>query len=473
MTSKTHIQAISLVLILLALSSPAAAGQKSEKVDAIFAPWNKPDSPGCALAVIHNGRTIYEKGYGQANLEHNIPITPHSVFYIGSVSKQFTAMCIALLIDQGKLSLEDDIHQYIPELQDFSQPVKIRHLIFHTSGLRDYLTLLGLAGIPFGSYHEKEVLGLLSRQKELNFTPGTEYLYSNSGYFLLSVIVKRVSGQSLGDFAQENIFKPLGMTHSLFLEDYSRIIPQRAAGYFPEGKEQFKNYISTYDCVGAGGLYTSTQDLALWMDNFSHGKVGGKELLEWLQTPGKLDSGKELPYGFALSLSTYKGLKTVGHGGALGGYRAAVLRFPAQNFSVICLANLSTINSMRLAQQVADIYLAGQFQEEKEKPISKSRKKTKTEKSQELMKLTTSQLQEYAGAYYSEELQRTFQIGHKKDKLVFTHQNAPDLLFIYRDQDQFSAGNLKLHFLRDQSQKISGFTLDAGRVRNLRFIRRD
>ena len=234
----------------------------------------------------------------------------------------------------------------------------------------------------------------------------------------------------------------------------------------------YKNYISTYDCVGAGGLYTSTQDLALWMNNFSHGNVGGKELLEWLQTPGKLDSGKELPYGFALSLSTYKGLKTVGHGGALGGYRAAVLRFPAQNFSVICLANLSSINPTRQAQQVADIYLADQMDEKKAKQKYEPEKKSIPSDPAERIKPTTAQLQEFTGAYYSEELQRTFKIALRKDKLFFIHNHAPDQPFVYRDHDKFSIDGLTLQFLRDQSQRISGFTLDAGRVRNLRFMKK-
>ncbi len=238
------------------------------RVDKLFAQWDKPGSPGCALAVIENGKTIYERGYGSANLECNIPITPESVFYVGSCSKQFTAMSIALLAHQGKLSLDDDIRKYVPEMPDYGSPITVRQLIHHTSGLRDYLSLLGIAGLDFGSYHKPDVLELIARQKELNFKPGDQYLYSNSGYFLLAVIVERVSGKSFREFTQENIFKPLGMTHTHFHDDYTMLIKNRASGYFPADQGAFRNFISTFDCVGSGGLFTSVEDLYFWDQNF-------------------------------------------------------------------------------------------------------------------------------------------------------------------------------------------------------------
>lgn len=458
-----RLKAIFAAILLLIFFSLAIADIKTDEVDKLFSQWDKKDTPGCALAIIKDGKIIYKRGYGMANLEHNIPITPQSVFYIGSVSKQFVAMSIAMLAKEGKLSLDDDIHKYFPELPDYGHPITVRHLIHHTSGLRDYLTLLSIIGVDFGAYHEDDVVELVARQKELNFKPGEEYLYSNSGYLLLAVIVERASGKSLREFAEKNIFKPLGMKNSHFHDDYRMLIKNRASGYFPAVNGKYKNFISTFDCVGSGGLFTSVEDLFLWDQNFYHHKVGGRDLIDLMHTKGKLKGGKELNYAFALSISTYKGLKTVGHGGALGGYKSALIRFPEHNFSVICLSNLSSFNPTKLAWQVADIYLAGQFKEEKAKPEVQPAEKVK------FIKLPTKKLKEYTGDYYSEELQVTFKLAFKEGKLYFVHKNAPKGPLQPTLQDKFIERELRINFIRDEEKKISGFTLDAGRVRNFRF----
>ncbi len=355
-----------IVFVLILVSSLAFSypDERTDKVDKLFAAWDKPDSPGCSLAVVRDGKIIYKRGYGMANLEFSIPITPQSVFYIGSVSKQFTAFCIAVLAKERKLSLDDDIRKHIPEMPDYGNPITIRHLIHHTSGIRDYLELEDIAGIDPGSYHEQDVLELLCRQKKLNFAPGEEYLYSNGGYFLLGIIVKRASGRSLREFAEERIFRPLRMKSSQFHDDYRRLIKNRASGYFPAGKDAFQNFLTTFDCIGSGGLFSSVEDLFLWDQNFYDGRVGGKNVIDLMHTQGRLNNGRELNYAFALTIGTYKGLKTVSHGGALGGYRSMLLRFPEQKFSVIILSNLSSFNTTRLAEQVAAIYLA-EFAKEK------------------------------------------------------------------------------------------------------------
>jgi len=352
------------IFILAICISLAFSDEKTDKVDALFAQWDKLDSPGCALAIIQNGRIIYTRGYGMANLELDVPISPQSIFYIGSVSKQFVSACIGLLAIQGKLSLDDDIRKFVPEIPEYETPITVRHLIHHTSGMRDYLTLLGIAGIDFGTYHEQDVLNLLARQKELNFNPGEEHLYSNSGYFMLSVIVERASGKTLREYADEFIFKPLGMNNSHFHDDYMQLIKNRATGYFSAGKGQFRNFISTFDNVGSGGLFTSIEDLFLWDQNFYSHKIGGKELYDLMHTKGQLNDGTELDYAFAIDIGTYKGLKTEEHGGALGGYRSALTRFPDQNFSVIILSNLSSVNPSNLAYNIADIYLSDYYQAE-------------------------------------------------------------------------------------------------------------
>ncbi|GEM_PF-142142 len=350
------------------LARVLGSGQESREsqVDRLFAAWDRPDSPGCAVGIIQNGRLIYQRGYGMANLEHDAPISSRTAFRIASTSKQFTALCVALLAEQGRLSLDDDVRRYAPELPVYEAPITIRHLMHHTSGLRDYLTLMELASARDEDFYTAdEALDLLVRQSGLNFVPGSEYLYSNSGYYLLGLIVQRVSGQSLREFAQTHIFEPLGMTSTHFHDDHTQIVRQRATGYSTQEGGGWRIDETTLDLVGDGGLFTTVEDLFRWDQNWYHNRLGrgGDELICQAQTPGQLNGGEMLEYGFGLRVSEYRGLRTVSHGGAFVGFRAELLRFPEQRFSVICLANLSAVNPERLARQVADIYLANQFEE--------------------------------------------------------------------------------------------------------------
>ena len=340
--------------------------QITERVDQIFADWDKPDSPGCALAVIKDGCIMYSRGYGMANLELNVPINPQSIFDIGSTSKQFTALCTLLLSRKGKLSLDDPIQKYLPEIPEYEQPITIRHLIHHTSGIRDYLTLMALANMPFeNDYQEPEVVALIARQKALNFLPGEEHLYCNSGYFLLSEIVWRVSGKNLRDFAEENVFGPLGMKHTHYHNNFKEIVPNRASAYGPREGGGFEIDMGIFDVLGDGAVYTSVEDLFLWDCNYYDNKLdgGGQELIRQMEQPGVLNNGEKLEYAFGLMLSPYRGLHTVSHGGSWYGYRAQMLRFPDQHFSVICLSNLASFNPDFVCKKVADIYLENVFPE--------------------------------------------------------------------------------------------------------------
>jgi len=301
-------------LFIVFLVSLVSADEKTDKVDKLFSKWDSTISPGAALAIIKDGKIIYKRGYGMANLEHNIPLTSTSVFRIGSTSKQFTASCIAILALQGKISLDDDIRKYIPEQPKHEKPITIRHLLHHTSGIRDYLTLSSIAALPDDHFYTPgDSLELLSRQKGLNFLPGEEHLYSNSGYFLLGVIVKRASGKSLNDFAQTHIFKPLGMKNTHFHDDHTMVVKNRADGYSPL-KKGFQIDMTTLDHVGDGGVFTTVEDLFLWDQAFYSYKLG-KELMELIQTSGKLNNGEKLDYAFGLDINEYKGLKRVSHGG--------------------------------------------------------------------------------------------------------------------------------------------------------------
>jgi CubicO group peptidase (beta-lactamase class C family) len=352
--------------LLLAASAVVNAQEKFAKAaDEVFADLTKSGSPGCALAVARGGKIIYEKGYGRANIEGDVEITARTVFDIGSTSKQFTAASILLLEKRGKLSVQDDVRKYLPEIPDYGHKITILHLLNHTSGLRDYLALFELAGMNIDSVTtEQDALAILARQKGLNFEPGSDWLYSNSGFFLLSVIVKRASGKTLREFAAENIFEPLQMKQTIFRDEHTLLVPNRALAYDP--KDAGAGYaldVSYFEQTGDGAVHTSVEDLLKWDENFYSGKVGGKDFLDEIQEPGKLNNGKTLDYAKGLFVGKYRGLRFVDHGGSWGGYRAQLLRFPEQHFSVACLCNLANANPEKRAHEVADIFLAEEMKE--------------------------------------------------------------------------------------------------------------
>jgi CubicO group peptidase (beta-lactamase class C family) len=349
-----------MLAVVCVVKAPARAGETDqERVDRIFAAYDKPGSPGCALGVIRDGSFIYRKGYGEASLELGVPLSAESVFYMGSVSKQFTAASVVLAAEQGFLSLDDDVRKYIPELPDYGHAITLRQMLHHTSGLRDFLTLLPLSGRHDEDLHSKnELIALIARQKGLNNDPGAEFIYSNTNYFLLGEVVQRATRKSLAEFAAENIFKPLGMRHTRFYDDHTVVVPGRVSGYDPGSNDTFlADWSTNYDAVGAGGLMSSVDDLLLWDRNFYDNKLGKGTLLRDLQTRGVLNDGKQISYALGLEISTYRGLPIVEHNGALFGYRTVILRFPEQRFTVLCLCNVSTASTSSVSRKVADVYL--------------------------------------------------------------------------------------------------------------------
>lgn len=330
-------------------------------VDQVFAAYDRPDTPGCALGVVKDGAFIYRRAYGQGSLELGVPLTTQSTFYLASVSKQFTAASVVLAAEQGYLSLDDDVRKYVPELPSYGHPVSLRQMLHHTSGYRDVLTLLELSGRNLEDVHSTvEMLDLVGRQKALNFVPGKQYEYSNTNYWLMSVVIPRATGKSLAEFAEESIFKPLGMVHTRFHDDRKIVVPGRipAYGVSPAGGYQL-NWSTNFDAIGDGGLLSSVDDLLLWDRNFHEDKLGKGSLLRELQARGALDNGKTIEYGLGLGISEHRGLNMVQHGGAMFGYRTAIVRFPDQRLSVITLCNVSAVRARDLATQVAEIYLGG------------------------------------------------------------------------------------------------------------------
>jgi CubicO group peptidase (beta-lactamase class C family) len=325
-------------------------------IDGIFAEWDRWDSPGAAVVVVKDGEVFYQRGYGSAQLEYSIPITPSTVFHVASVSKQFTCMAIELLARDGKLSWDDDVHRYLPELPDYGTPITLRHLGNHTSGIRDQWELLMMGGWRFDDVITREqILRMVFRQRELNFAPGTEHLYSNSGYSLLAEIVARASGKPLREFADERIFRPLGMSRTRVHDDLEEIVPGRAYSYAPRDGGGWRNSVLSYSNDGATSVFTTVEDLARWLRNFETGEVGGKAAIESLTTRAVLDSGKTIDYALGLTNGTYRGTPAISHNGSDAGFRSILIWLPEQRLGVAVLANLSSFDASGVAQSVIDI----------------------------------------------------------------------------------------------------------------------
>ncbi len=456
-----------LVLTMLFVAAGVAFAQdQPQTVDTIFKDFATDHSPGCAVGATRGGTPLTARAYGMADIERSIALTPQSVFYMASVSKQFMALSILLLERDGKLKLDDSVRTYVQELPDHAAGITIRQLLHHTSGLRDYLTLSGLAGNPADQViTERGVLNTLARQMRLNFAPGDEHLYSNSGYVLLSIIVQRVSARSLDEFARERIFTPLGMRNTRFQHDHAAPIPGRAIGYARRGTAwQIAN--SMLDVVGDGGMYSTIDDMMRWAGAFERPEFS--PLLSRMQQPGTLKDGRPIAsgYGMGLSMATFRGIPTVSHGGSLAGYRTSFLRLPGEKLTIVTLCNTSTANAERLAQMVAELYA----------PAGPSGPATSAAAPFQIPTLTAvprELAQALAGVYYSTELETTYRIVAAGDALTLEiGNNAPVPIRMAGPDVLRTLQGLELRPVRDGGSRITGFTAGSGRVRDLAFMRR-
>lgn len=374
-----------LLVLLICSFSYCSFGQikESQAIDNIFLEWNKPDVPGGALGIVKDGELIYTKGYGIADLEHDVEITPSTVFDIGSIGKHFTAVCILLLEEQGKLSLDDSIQKFLPDFPEYEANITIRHLLYFTHGIREVGSLKYFKGMSgFNSTESDVSYELLKRQNGLNCLPGEEFIYGSTGYFLLGRIVKSVSGQSLRLFAQEHIFGPLGMNNTRFHDNNKDVIKNRASSYSTKnGTDGFNNLIIR----SVGGVQTNVKDLALWDHNFYNNKLGkgDKFFFQKMQEKGQLNNGESSGLSLGLHKGIYKGLKIVKSTGAFAGYRAQMLRFPDEKISVIILANRGDADHVGKSFQIADILLKEKFESVSKKEETKSDSPANTKISKE------------------------------------------------------------------------------------------
>ncbi len=413
-----------------------------DRIDAVFSDFNG-HTPGCVLGVVRGGTVVYAHGYGMARLEENVPLTPESVLEIGSVSKQFTAASIFLLEHEGKLSLDDEVRKYIPELPAYDHPVTIRELLHHTSGVRDVISLMVMSGIPYDDFaSESDALAMIARQHELNFEPNSRYMYSNSGYVLLSQIVNRVSGMPLAQFARKNIFVPLGMTHTVIVDDHTLVIPGRSGTYAPQRSGGgFETDMSNWEQTGDGAVDTTVGDLARWDRNFDHPTVGGKWLIDELETQGVLNDGKKIDYAAGLVVGTYRGLRTVSHGGAWQGFRAQFERFPDQGVTLITLCNVANADPGARTDKVADILLGSK--------MAPAPQRTR-------VSLSDDQLRHHAGLYWSETARDVQRVEFRDHKLFLQSDYRPGVSLVPFANGEFGLGP-------DEGNATLRFTQNAGR----------
>jgi CubicO group peptidase (beta-lactamase class C family) len=487
----------------------------SAQVDRLFERWHRPDSPGAAVLVMRNGEVVHATGYGMANLEHGVPIRTISVFDIASVSKQFGAFAVALLEADGLLTLDDEVHKYIPELPDFGRTITLRHLVHHTSGLRDWPGTLALAGWDYQDVMSfEQILRMVFHQKDLNFDPGAEYAYSNTGYNLLAETVARVSGISFREFCQTRIFGPLGMTKTHFHDDHTEVVLDRADSYrpapgsggaprlaavvpsqpaagvpsqpatgvpsHPAPRSGYRFVNNSLTALASSSLFTTVDDLARWVDNFETAAVGGPELVARMHERGVLNNGDTIPYAWGQSLGRHRGLETWSHTGSWAGYRTALMRFPEQRFAVVILANTTEMNTTQMAHRIAAVYLDEQMLPvEDSRPADSSggavaaqERPGSPEARDEPWDPTPGELEEYAGEYSSEELLTSYRLEVQDGVLVARHFRTGDRSLRPQAPDRFQAGGFgEVHFMRDDAGAVTGFTANQARIRGLRFER--
>lgn len=336
----------------------------SRGIDAVFRDMDRLDVPGASVAVVRDGSIVFSKGYGSAQLEHRVPITPRTVFHVASVSKQFTAMAVTMLAAEGELDLDDRVQTHLPWVPGLGRPVTVRQMIHHTSGIRDQWELLAMAGWRLDDVitmdHIREMMG---RQRGLNFEPNSEYLYSNMGYTLLAETAAAVGGAPFADLTEEMIFEPLGMTRTHFHDDHQMVVPDRAYSYAPLDDGGFRKAVLSYANAGATSLFTTAEDLARWLDNFRHHRVGGPDVTAQMLARGVLQDGDTIDYAHGLSIGEYRGLETVGHGGADAGFRTSVQWFPEHDVGIVVLTNVANGDPSGRLFAVADVVLANVFPE--------------------------------------------------------------------------------------------------------------
>ena len=461
-----------------ALSQPV--GPPEARIDRLFSSYGA-QTPGAAVAVMKDGGIVFMKGYGMADLEQDRPITPQSVFNIASVSKQFTAFTIYLLAEEKRISLDDDIRKYLPEVPDYGQVIRIKHLLAHTSGLRDEGALASLAGRRRGDVvTTEEIMKLAARQRRLNFAPGTQFGYSNTGYTFLAEIVRRASGKTFAAYADEKIFRPLGMLSTRFEDNHEIVVKNRAGSYERFGQTYHRRPLNSSN-AGPSNLLTTVEDLTRWVRNFETPVVGSRELLRAFNEVSHLDNGEKVVvrvlgpgdtifHAKGQNVSTYKGLRMISHGGHAAAFRTFLGRFPDQRFAVIALSNDEHNENLNARWQIADFYLADVQRDEPEAAPRPPRPPTGA--------ATTyrTALASFSGEYESGEIVTTYRVEARGDHLDLVHMRLSDIRLARIGENRFAVSGpqpfpVQIEFRRNASGVFDRFDLSNFGVTALPFVR--
>ena len=461
------------VLLLLSVASLSSVAKAqtppyAARIDEIMHTYDRQDGPGVVVAVVSGGTVSFAKGYGLANLEHGLPMERSTVNDLGSVSKQFTAFAIALLAQQGKLSLDDDIRIHLPEIPDLGATVRIRNLIHHTSGIREIYNSLQIAGWQGGDrIAQEDALRLMVRQRELNFEPGSEYLYCNTAYMLLAEIVGRVGGEPFPQWMAHNIFQPLGMSQTTIMAEFGQVIPNVAESYTRSND----TYVQIYDnstIQGAGGVYSTVDDLAKWIANFANPVVGDAETLAQVQQRGILTDGDTLSYAFGITVGEFRGMRRLQHTGSSAGYRAWLVYFPEADIGIVTLSNFAEFDrdtQNRIVEAVLGDRLATASTDDRSQPTNPDAKPAQP------MVVTPEELAAYAGTYYSPELETVYTFEVVDGALMAHHRRYDPFEVTVVTRDEFDGPSFvdTIRFERDAAGTVNGMRVSNGRVRNLWF----
>lgn len=427
-----------ITLFLVYVFPPDISAQLSkeeiQKIDSLFISWNQPNHPGGSVGILKEGKIIYSRAYGLASLEYLVPNTPDTRFNIASVSKQFTSMGIVLLQFQGKLSLNDNVRNHLPDLPVFEAPITIRHLIHHTSGMRSLHGLLGMAGWRGDdSRTNEDLFRFMMNQKDLNFKPGEEYLYCNTGYMLMADIIEKITEEKFAAWMHDNVFEPLGMINTYVEDDYSRVVPVNATSYYGSARHGFSRSVEYWGYVGSGNIHSTTNDLLAWLTNFYHPQTGWEDAFQMMQTQGILNNGDTLDYAFGINVNKYKGEQRISHSGSIGGYRSMIQAFPDHELNIAILTNFSASNVGSKLNKISDVLLKLEADAEPE---------LITAGSISSKHISSSALEGFCGHYWNEKGRYTRKIYLKDDTLRYFRPESSESKLLPLGENTFQMVNV-------------------------------
>lgn len=454
-------------IIALPTALFAQARDLTPLINRVFAPWGSAAGPGCAVGIDRAGAPRVTRAFGAADLEYDIPNRPETIFEAGSISKQFTAAATVLLALDGKLDLSDDVRKYVPELPAYQRPITIRHLLNHTSGLRDWGSVEDLAGWPRGTraYTHDHVLDILVRQRALNYPPGDRYSYTNSGYNLLAIIVSRVSGKPFATFSRERLFTPLGLTSTQWRDDFRRVVKGRAQAY-SKSDGQWELDMPFENVHGNGGLLTTVSDLLTWTAMLERPTPAWKAMVDSMHVRGRLTNGDTIDYALGLFVSDYRGLHRVEHSGATAGYRADVLRFPGRGLAIAVLCNAGSAAPTAYANQLVDSLLAPALGPVAARPPQRPRADSSA------WKPNAATLDAYAGSYYSPDVETAVEVSIANGALTAFRRPATRTQLRPVAADTFALASDRVWFTRDASGRVTALHIGVGRAYDVVYDRR-